>query len=174
MRQFIKILLLLTVIIFIQHNVWAEDSLKIGILDLQKCIDQSNEGKRKYQLLKEKRDTMQKRLNEKENELVEMQKEIEKQSMMLSLGAKEDKQKEFERKRRDLAYLLQDLNEEMNKAEAGERAEVLKDVEEIVKKIGDSGKYDLIIEKRTAGVIYNSDAIDITDIVIKEYNILKP
>ena len=93
---------------------------------------------------------------------------------MLSLDAKEDKQKEYERQRRDLGYLLQDLNEEMNKAETNARKKVLKDLEGIVKTISEKEKYDLILELRTGGVMFFSDLLDITDEVIQEYNKVKP
>jgi outer membrane protein len=174
MKQLPKILLFSALIIFFHQNALAAETLKIGTLNLQKCIDQSNEGKRIYQSLKKKHDAMQKNLDEKQNELVQLQREIEKQSLMLSLDAKEDKQKEFERRRRDLGYLLQDLNEEMNKAEASARQQVLKDIEEIVKKIAQKGDYHLILEKRSGGIMFASDTLDITDEVIKEYNTIKP
>lgn len=174
MKSFCKILLFSFLIILFHQHAFAAEALKIGVLDLQRCIDVSNEGKRIYQSLKKRHDTMQKRLDEKQNELIQLQKEIEKQSLMLSLDAKEDKQKEFERKRRDLGYLLQDLNEEMNKAEANARKRVLDDLDGIINTIAQKDKYDLILEKRSGGIMFTSDYLDITEQVIKEYNAAKP
>ena len=174
MKPLLKILLLPLFIFFFHQSALAAESLKIGVLDLQKCIDQSNEGKRLYQSLKLKHDTMQQKLNEEQNELAQLQKEIEKQSLMLSLDAKEDKQKEFERKRRDLGYLIQDLNEEMNKAEANARKQILKDLEEIVKKIARKGEYHIILERRSGGIMFSADTLDVTDQVLEEYNKVKP
>jgi outer membrane protein len=174
MRPLCKILLFSALVIFLHQNVLAAENLKIGVLDLQRCIDQSNEGKRIYQSLKKKHEAMQKRLDEKQKELVQLQKEIEKQSLMLTLDAKEDKQKEFERKRRDLGYLLQDLNEEMKKAEMTARQRVLEDLDSIIQKIAEKDGYDMILEKRSGGIMFTSDSLDITDQVIKEYNAIKP
>ena len=174
MKHFIRFMVLISIVVLFQHHALAADPLKVGVVDLQKCIEQSNEGKRVYSSLKEKHDSMQERLNEKQKELAQMQKEIEKQSLMLSLDAKEDKQRDFERKRRDLGYLLQDMNEEMNKAEASARKKILQDVEEIVKTIAKKGDYDLILERRTAGVMFISDPLDITEKIIEAYNKAKP
>ena len=174
MKHFIRFMVLISIVVLFQHHALAADPLKVGVVDLQKCIEQSNEGKRVYSSLKEKHDSMQERLNEKQKELAQMQKDIEKQSLMLSLDAKEDKQRDFERKRRDLGYLLQDMNEEMNKAEANARKKILQDVEEIVKTIAKKGDYDLILERRTAGVMFISDPLDITEKIIEAYNKAKP
>ena len=174
MKHFISFMVLISIVGLFPHHALAADPLKVGVVDLQKCIEQSNEGKRVYSSLKEKHDSMQERLNEKQKELAQMQKDIEKQSLMLSLDAKEDKQRDFERKRRDLGYLLQDMNEEMNKAEASARKKILQDVEEIVKTIAKKGDYDLILERRTAGVMFISDPLDITEKIIEAYNKAKP
>ena len=174
MKHFIRFMVLISIVVLFQHHALAADPLKVGVVDLQKCIEQSNEGKRVYSSLKEKHDSMQERLNEKQKELAQMQKDIEKQSLMLSLDAKEDKQRDFERKRRDLGYLLQDMNEEMNKAEANARKKILQDVEDIVKTIAKKGNYDLILEKRTAGVMFISDPLDISEKIIEAYNKAKP
>ena len=71
MKRLLISIIIITALIMIHQSAMAAEGLKIGILDLQRCIDQSNEGKRKHQTLKEKRDEMQKRLNEKESELLE-------------------------------------------------------------------------------------------------------
>lgn len=174
MKLLFRFFFIMIGVFLLQYSAFAADAFKVGILDLQRCMQESNEGKRVFQALKKKHDSMQKKLDERQNELVQMQKEIEKQSLMLSLNAKEDKQKEFERRRRDLGYILQDLNEEMNKAEASARKKILKDLEGIVEKIASKGAYDLIIERRGGGVLFTSETLNITDQVIETYNKEKP
>ncbi|MFC1867865.1 OmpH family outer membrane protein [Thermodesulfobacteriota bacterium] len=174
MKLLFRFFFIMIVIFMFQHSAFAADAIKIGILDLQRCMQESNEGKRVFQSLKKKHDSMQKKLDERQNELIQMQKEIEKQSLMLSLDAKEDKRKEFERRRRDLGYILQDLNEEMNKSEASARKKILKDLEGIVEKIALKGAYDLIIERRGGGILFTSEGLHITDQVIDAYNKEKP
>ena len=45
-----------------------------------------------------------------------------------------------------------------------------KAVMDIVQKIGKKEGFLLIIEKKTAGVMYNPESIDITEKIITEYN----
>jgi len=59
---------------------------------------------------------------------LELQKELEKQTMMLSMDAKEDKKKTIDRKTRELNYLLKDSNEEMLRAQEKEKKRIFKEL----------------------------------------------
>jgi outer membrane protein len=174
MKRLFGLIIFIAAIFILQHNALAQEPLKIGILDIQRCINNSNEGRRIFTSLKNRQSTMQAELNKKQEELLEMQKEIEKQSLMLSLDAQEDKQKEYDKKRRELEYLVQDLNEELSKAETEARQEILNSLEVIIEKIGREENYDLILERVTSGSVFASEALDITDRVIDEFNRAKP
>lgn len=147
---------------------------KIAVVDLQKCIRDSVKGKQIYDKLKKTKDEMQKKLDKKQNELLKLKEELDKQGMMLSVDAKEDKEKEFERKRREFKYFYDDLSEEMRKVEGEARKEVLKDLEKVVTSIGEKGKYMMIFERRSSGLMYVESPIDITDEVVKAYDKYEP
>ena len=97
---------------------------------------------------------------------------MEKQSLMLSMDAKEDRQKEFEKKKRDLTYLAQDLQEEMKKAESDANLEILKIIQTVIVEIAKKKGLDFITER--SGVLYASQGLDITSEVIEEINKVKP
>lgn len=172
MKYLSGIIFLIFAVIISQANVFAADSSKIGVLDLRRCIQESNEGRRVYEDLKKKHEALQADLDKKQQELLDMQQEIEKQSLMLSMDAKENRQKEFEKKKRDLTYLAQDLQEEMKIAENNANIEMLKIIHEVASMVAKEKGLDIITERN--GVIYVADDIDISDEVIKEINKLKP
>jgi outer membrane protein len=174
MRYLLKGLLGIGMIFFFQYSAIGAESFKIGILDFQRVFTQSNEGKRVYATLKEKQEALQSKLTTKEDELKELQKELEKQSLMLSLDAKEDKQKDFERKRRELQYLFQDINEEMKKTEISAQQEMMKDLKGVIDTIVSKNKYTIIFEATRSNVVWWSGEADITEEVIAEYNKIKP
>jgi len=174
MKHLTGIIILVLTLISLQISAAAAEPLKVGVLDLQRCIQESNEGKRIAETLKKKQTEMQKDLDAKQQELLEMQKDMEKQSLMLSMDAKEDRQKDFEKKRRDLAYLIQDSNEEMKKAEQDARNDILRILGGVLEKIANEKKFDLITERANGGVLYVSKALDITDEVVVELNKVKP
>ena len=99
MKYLSGIIFLIIAVIITQGNAFAADASKIGVLDLRRCISESNEGKRVYENLRKKHEGLQADLDKKQQELLEMQQDIEKQSLMLSMDAKENRQKEFEKKK---------------------------------------------------------------------------
>jgi outer membrane protein len=149
---------------------YAADGPKIGVVDLQRCITESEEGKKIYQELKKKKDEMQKKLDVRQEELLKMKEDIEKQSMMLSVDAREDKEKAYERKRREFKYYYDDLSEEMAKAEQEARKGIIADLEKVVAEIGAKEKFQMIFERRSGGIMYIDKAIDITPSVLKAFD----
>jgi outer membrane protein len=104
-------------VILLPHNVaLGGDSTKVGVLDIQRCLEESKEGQKVLEILKNKKDVLQRQLNTKQRELLELRKELEKQAVMLSMDAQDDKRRAIERKTRELQYLLRDLNEDLRRA----------------------------------------------------------
>lgn len=172
MKYLTGIIFVILVFMSTQINAIAADPAKIGVLDLQKCIQTSNEGKRIAESLKKKSDEMRGDLEKKNQELLDMQKNLEKQSLMLSDDAKKEKQKEFNDKKRDLQYLVQDMQEDMKVIETDAQNKILKTLSGVVETIAKKNNFDLIIERRTA--LYVSEKLDVTAEVIAELNKVKP
>jgi len=161
---------IIVVILLICNAAFAQDFTKVGLIDLQRCLKDSKEGQKVSQILQKKKDDLQRRLDTRQRELLELKKELDKQAMMLSMDAQENKKRTIERKTRELEYLYKDLNEEMVRLQGKERNKIFKELEKIIEKIGSEENYTLIMEKRAGGVLYRSESIDITDRVIKAYD----
>jgi len=160
-------------VLLLVQGVLAADTGKTAVVDLQVCVRDSIEGKRIFEGLKKTKDDMQKKLDERQEELLKFKEELDKQGMMLSLDAREDKEKEFERRKRELKYYYEDLTEQMRKEEAEARGNIVKELEKIVSDIGAKGNYRMILERRSSGIMYFDKAIDITADVTKAYDDLK-
>ena len=161
---------IIVVILLVYNVVLAEDFARVGLIDLQRCLKESKEGQKVFQILKKKKGDLQIRLDTKQRELLELRKELDKQAMMLSMDAQKGKKKAIERKTRELEYLYKDLNEEMVRLQGKEKQRIFKELEKIIKKIGFEENYTMIMEKRAGGVLYSTESIDITDQVIKAYD----
>lgn len=170
----IAILVALMLCLIFQHGAIAAEAAKVCVVDLQKCMRESNEGKRMGESLKKEIEAMQQRYNKAQKELSDLQKDIEKQSLMLSLEAKENKQSEYDKKNRELAYLAQDLEEEQQALQQNATQKLLKDIYAILETVAKQQAIDLVLEKSTSGIIFASNPLDITDLIIKEYNKVKP
>ena len=171
-----KLLILMVGVVLIlgfQHQAFCAGSNKFGVVDIEKFQEQSKSFQNIKEDLQQKFTSLQKKLDEKRDELIEIENELKKQSMMLSLDAKEDKAKELEKKRRHFKYLADDFTQEMKQAQLEARQSLGKELEKVVEKIGKKEGYTLIMERRTVGLVYFDNALDITDQVIKEYDKMK-
>jgi outer membrane protein len=65
---------------------------------------------------------------------------------------------------------VDDSNRELQEKEALLRNTILKDLGQIVEKIGKEEKFSLILEKNDSLLLYAADTIDLTEIVIKQYD----
>jgi outer membrane protein len=160
-------------VLLLAQGVRAADTGKIAVVDLQICVRDSIEGKRIFEALKKTKGDMQKKLDVRQEELLKFKEELDKQGMMLSLDAREDKEKEFERRKRELKYYYDDLTEEMRKEEAEARGNIIKELEKVVSDIGSKGGYRMILERRSSGMMYFDKTIDITAEVTKAYDDVK-
>jgi outer membrane protein len=173
MRKCVFFATTVVLILFVNSAVFGQGLTTFGVIDLQRCLQESKEGKKATELLKQKKAELQKQLDKKQQELLELRAEFEKQSMMLSMDAQESKRKEVERKARELEYYLRDLNEEMARAQDQEKKRIFDELGTVIDTIGSEGGYAIILEKRAGGVLYENKAIDITDQVIKAYDKVK-
>jgi len=147
---------------------------KIGVVDIQKFQKKSKGFAAIGNKVKKKFEALQQKLDDERNSLIKLEEDFKKQSMMLSLDAQEDKKRELEKKRRYYKYIYEDLTQEMKDTESEATGEIGKELESVVKKIAEKEGYTLILEKRTLGLIYFSDVIDITDRVVDAYDASKP
>ncbi|HDZ23413.1 MAG TPA: OmpH family outer membrane protein [Desulfobacteraceae bacterium] len=162
---FVALLLVIT-----PWSALALDKDKVGVIDMQKFQQESKRFQKVRADLKKKFEVLQKKLDKEKADLAKLEEEFKKQSMMLSLDAKQDKKKEVERKRRYYKYLYTEYTQEMKDAELDARKKVGKEVEKIVGKMGESGGYVMIFERQAPGLIYYDDSLDITEKVVNAYD----
>ena len=169
MKQFFPLTLAIIIMLCIPHTALAKD-IKIAVVDIQRLQNQSKAFQKQRAKLKTKFDTMQKKLKDEEEAIRKLELDFNKQSMMLSLDAKQDKRRELDRKKRHYKYLYEDYSQEMKEAEKEATKRVGKNLEKILEKMAVDQAFTLILERRTIGLLFYDDAIDITDQVTQAYD----
>lgn len=154
---------------FQHENVLAE-TVKIGVLNMKRLQQNSVKFQKIREELKEKFNTLQKKLDAERAQISSIEEELQKQSMMLSLDAKEGKEMELGKRTRHYKYMYEEVTQEMKNAEYEATRKVGKQIEKIVEKIGQTEGYSVIVEEGTVGLIYYNNALDITDRVTKAYD----
>jgi len=152
----------------------AADVAKIGVVDFQKILEVSNAGKTAQVEINKQGKQMETDLKDRGTEIEDIEKKVERESLVMSKEVREEKQREMRIKIGDFKALQQKYMEDFKALENRIISRIQKEVVELVQEIGKKEGYTLIVEKRTGGVVYSPMSIDITDTVIQIYNTQAP
>jgi len=142
--------------------------LQIGYIDLQRIVYESEAGKKARSELDALIKSKQAVVDEKRKTLEKLKSDLEKQASALSPEARKAKQDEYEKNEREFLRFAQDSETELRKKDAELKEMIVKEVFELMDKIGKEEGYTMILDRSM--VIYGNKEIDITNIIIKKYN----
>jgi len=143
---------------------------KIGLLDLQKALNEVEEGKAAKARLKTEFDQKQKTLDALQNDLKAMKDNLEKQKLVLSQDALKQKEIEYRDKFIELQKKLAEFRGELQQKEAQYTGDIIIALKQLVGELGARDKYTLIFEKGQDVVLYAPTATDLTPALIQLYN----
>jgi outer membrane protein len=173
MKNLIGILLGFVLCVCLCLPAYGADTCKIGVVDMTKFQEQSVAFKKLSEAYAKKLEPMRKELEQNQAELARLEEDLRKQGMMLSLDAKEDRAKDLGKKARRFEYMRNEFQQTGKELQVEALRDIGGDIQKIVQKIGAREGYDVILEKRAVGFLYNNEKIDITDEVVKDFDQLK-
>ena len=147
---------------------YGADVAKIGIVDFQKVLTESEAGKKVQAEIQKKGRKMESDLKELGEEIESLNKQLQRDSMVMSKDKRQKKQRELEIKKYDFQSMQKKYQSQFREMENKLVGKLQEEIFDIAETIGKREGYLLIIEKSAA--IYYPGTIDITDQVIKAYN----
>jgi outer membrane protein len=150
--------------------VWGAEAMKIGYVDMQRALNQCEAGQEAKKLITSEVEKMQKNLVAKQKEVEKLKEDLEKRGSVMNESVRRDKERDYQAKFRDLQRIQRDFEEDLRRKDREVTDRVLLDLAKIIKKIGEDGKYTMILEKNQPTIIYISGALELTDEVIKIAN----
>ena len=159
--------LLVVLLTTLTTPVWGQE-LKVGFVNLQKAISESQRGKDARQTfqaaLKDKQEAL---LNDKKD-IEQQRKDLEKQAVLMKQSERAKAERRFQLRVRDYERKMRDVQEELRLREREITDEILKDLQKIIAEVGKTGKFTMILER--SQLLYTDKGTDITDDVIVLYN----
>lgn len=143
---------------------------KIGVVNFQQVLSVSDSGKSVYSILKKKAAEFDAELEKLSKDIKKLQDDFEKQANMLAPEAKDRRAAEINRLVREFNGAKQDYSNQLQRIEARYLKDIETEVLRVTEKLGKELDYELIVEFQHAGVMYFSEKVDITNIVIERYN----
>ena len=148
----------------------AAPTLKIGVIDPERIVAESARGKLAVERLNKERDQRLAEGNRMRQEITDLQKRMN--DGRLSLGQDKLKQlnDEIEEKTIAIQRYGENAQREMQKLEQ----EIMDPVEEqilrVINQVGAEQGYTLIFKKFQSGLVYASEAVDLTPMVIQRFD----
>ncbi|MCX5813734.1 MAG: OmpH family outer membrane protein [Proteobacteria bacterium] len=163
-------LAVVAVVLLFLPSVLIAQALNIVYVNLQRVMLESDKGKEAKNALTGEAEKLKKSLDSKQDELQKMKDAIEKQGATITPDARAEKEKQYQIKLKDYQRLYNDYQTELQQKDAEFTQKILKELEEVVRTLGERDKYTIILEKNQAGILFASPNIDITNKVINLYN----
>jgi outer membrane protein len=143
-------------------------TVNIAYIDLQRVMVESEKGKEAKQVLTQEAERLKKTLDVKQDELQKMKDAIEKQGITITPEARAEKEKQYQTKLKDYQRQATDYQNELQQKDQEVTQKMLKDLEEVIRGLGEKEKYTLILEK--SQVLFASPTIDITSKIVNLFN----
>jgi len=156
--------------LFLLPNLGLANDMRVAIVDLNKAINESKEGKKSKDMLLSVYKKQQAELKVKEEELKKAAAEMN--NMMLSEAARAKKQQEVKEKDEKLRQDVEKAQTAYMEKERGYTMTIIEELRGVINKYADKNKYDMVLEKGLAqSVLFAKFKFeDVTDDVIKLYN----
>src|SRR4051812_42935889 len=142
---------------------------KIGIVDLQRALEETEDGKKAKAKLKSDFDRKQKELDEKQEELKKMKEDFDKKAPLLKADAAAAEQKKLQDRFVELQQIYSRLQQDLAKKEQEATSGIFRKLQGVVGTISEKAGYDVVLEKNSA-VVWGKSSLDITNEVIRTYN----
>lgn len=168
--NYCKILVALFFLFSISSLYAAEASIKIGYVDLQEVLLGSKAGQEAKKAVAAEVEKSRQSIDEKQAAIKLIEDEYNKQARVLTEGARAEKEEEIRKKKVDLKRFVDDADRENRNQEATHIQKIIKDVTDLILKIGKEDGYTIIFEKTESAILYAADGIDLTAKVIARYD----
>jgi outer membrane protein len=147
---------------------FAQEKIKIGYVDIQRVIAESQAGKRardrfQAQIKKAEADVMKER-----QELERLKSDLDKKGPLLREDERRNIESDLQKRSVILQRSMADHQQELQAKNNEMMSEILKELEKIVNEVGKADKFTMILER--SQILYSDQGIDITSKVIETYN----
>jgi len=162
-----KISVILLALLFLALPAFAQ---KIGYVDLQRALNLSKAGVAAKQQMTEEVKKYEGEFKTKQDEVLKMKTDIEKQAALLSDNARAEREREYQRRVTDLQRFQQDIQEELQGKDADYTGRIINELFEVMQTVGSEAGYTMVIEKNEGAIVYADPEFDLTDALIKAYD----
>ena len=155
-------MLLASTVLVSSQAVAAENAKQIVTVNIQDVLLGSEAGQDVKKVLEEKVGEFQEKFQAEQLDVDALRAEIEKKSSVWSQEVREEKERDYQKRVRELQLKSEDAQFELQQLEKQVMSPILNELQKVIKEVGEKNGYAMIIDSR-AGLLYVDDALDISE-----------
>lgn len=158
--------------------LFANDTLRVGVMDQQMVMERSKAGKLALEDVKGYSMTRQKIINSDEQELKDLEQSLQDPNAKLTETARQEKEEQLRGKVEAYQRRLQEFNREVQLKQREMVAEYSRKIAVAAQAVAQKEGYTAILDKGSDAllrvVLYYQPALDVTELIIKEFDRQNP
>ncbi|MBW2528088.1 MAG: OmpH family outer membrane protein [Deltaproteobacteria bacterium] len=141
---------------------------KIGVVDMQGAMMQTEDGLRAQATIKKFFDRRQHELDRRQEELKRERDDLAKQARVLSRASLQRRMEHWQRRMLEVQTLFVEYNKELQKKQGELTQPIIRKMFKVVRRIARRRDIDVVVDK--TAVPYARADLDLTDMVVQMYN----
>lgn len=152
----------------------AQTAAKIGVLDSQRVLETSAEGKRAIAQLEDRNKKLQAEVTKLNDQIKSLEGRLSTQRLTLTPEAAQAISADLVRKQTDQKRLSEDAARELQELQFKLLNKIQAELIPLIEALGKEKDLDIIFDLAKSGAVYFNPVIDVTEEVIKRYDASKP
>jgi outer membrane protein len=148
----------------------AAEDIKLGYVDLQRAVAETEEGKRARATLKKDFELKQKELDERQSELKKSIEDLEKKRTLLGADLVRQKEGEIQKKMQEAQQILLRHQQGLAQRENDTMQPIIERMQRIIFKMAQTEGLTMVFDKNQAGVIFAKPHLDLSNELIRRFN----
>ncbi len=148
----------------------AQAAPKMGYVDLQRALNESDAGKKAKEDFKVQVDKLQAQLKKQKDDIDSLKDQLEKKSLVMKEQERSNLEEDYRKKLRDFERNYKDSQADLQKKDNELTGVIIHDLQEVIRGYGERENYTMIFESGSNAVLYAAKAADLTEAIIQEYN----
>ena len=160
--------LVIAAVLLLATRASSAQALKIGYVDVQRAVQEVEEGKAARARLQAELQKKRTDLDAKRATLEKMKADYDKQAPVLSDDAKRKRQEELQKAFLDAQNQMNEMQEELTGKEQEAMQGISRRLLQVVAEVSDKESFTFVLDK--AALLYAPAASDVTNEVVRRYN----
>jgi outer membrane protein len=165
-----KVVLWMLAGVLLANVALAQGAPKIGYVDLQRALNESDAGRKAKEEFKVQVDKLQAQLKKQKDEIDSLKDQLDKKSLVMKEEERNNLEEDYRKRLRDFERNYKDSQADLQRKDNELTGAIIRDLQEIIRGYGERENYTLILESGSSPVLYSAKSADLTDAIIREYN----